>query len=475
MKPVNRAHMWRAALALALVSLALNSGNSWGQDAEVSIELVGSHQADDINGLDNKLQFGQTYSYVVSARSSEFASGATLGFLMYSPDGSLSQVEISEPVIFPEWGADVWTFGGPLSSVDFDSLLPEQYLTGGATSPGGGFMQAALTPILTFDVSFGFDEGVFCIDSAFFPPAGDWLFSYPTGVLKPGFFGGGGDLAVGGERPAAFCVTVFAPPDDPPVFQNCPAALVTGQCAAVQYSTPAVDPEGVDPISYSASTTGAGSVSVSASGQVTYSPLPSEVSSTVTVTVIASEPDGPSSSCVTDITIINTAPSLNCPPDLIVSPGEQNSSFTPSLSDPDFCDAHVYSISSVTPPPIGVMSINQNSGVVTYSSDAAEPLETAYTVCISVSDGLASGECCLTVTVTEGCCSLAGDSNGDGQVNIADVIFMIHWIFHGGPGPECQDAADYDADGELNIGDIIGPLEYIFRNGRPGVCGTTGS
>ena len=35
-----------------------------------------------------------------------------------------------------------------------------------------------------------------------------------------------------------------------------------------------------------------------------------------------------------------------------------------------------------------------------------------------------------------------GDSNNDGSVNVADVIFIVQWLFVQGPTPQCLDAAD---------------------------------
>ena len=56
-----------------------------------------------------------------------------------------------------------------------------------------------------------------------------------------------------------------------------------------------------------------------------------------------------------------------------------------------------------------------------------------------------------------------GDANSDGTLNIADVIFMISYLFQGGPAPECLGAADVNDDGAIDIGDPIRLLSQSFH------------
>ena len=77
-------------------------------------------------------------------------------------------------------------------------------------------------------------------------------------------------------------------------------------------------------------------------------------------------------------------------------------------------------------------------------------------------------------TLTAGCCSLAGDANGDNSVNIADVTYMIARIFAGGPAPPCNDAADANGDNLNNIADVTYLIARIFAGGPAPICGSTG-
>ncbi len=80
-----------------------------------------------------------------------------------------------------------------------------------------------------------------------------------------------------------------------------------------------------------------------------------------------------------------------------------------------------------------------------------------------------------TVTVTNTCCSVAGDANHDGALNIADVTFGIARIFSSGPAPVCQDEADSNGDNAFNVADVTYSINRIFGGGPAPVCGTTGA
>ena len=59
----------------------------------------------------------------------------------------------------------------------------------------------------------------------------------------------------------------------------------------------------------------------------------------------------------------------------------------------------------------------------------------------------------------------AGDANGDGEVNLADIIFKVAYVFKGGPKPNPSCRADDNADTKINLSDIIYEVNYIFKGG----------
>lgn len=60
-----------------------------------------------------------------------------------------------------------------------------------------------------------------------------------------------------------------------------------------------------------------------------------------------------------------------------------------------------------------------------------------------------------------------GDTNADGSVNMTDAIFVLNYLFLGGPEPPCMDAADVDDNGgdQPNITDGIRILGWLFLGG----------
>ena len=67
---------------------------------------------------------------------------------------------------------------------------------------------------------------------------------------------------------------------------------------------------------------------------------------------------------------------------------------------------------------------------------------------------------------------LCGDVNAD-QVgpDISDLVYLIDYMFQGGPPPPVMAAADVDAsDDPINISDLMYLIDYMFTGGPPPVC-----
>ncbi len=60
---------------------------------------------------------------------------------------------------------------------------------------------------------------------------------------------------------------------------------------------------------------------------------------------------------------------------------------------------------------------------------------------------------------------MSGDINGDADINVADAVYMINWIFKGGPAPPRMGEADANCDGKANIADAVYIINYIFKSG----------
>jgi len=75
----------------------------------------------------------------------------------------------------------------------------------------------------------------------------------------------------------------------------------------------------------------------------------------------------------------------------------------------------------------------------------------------------------------EPCYCVPGDANGDGPINIGDAVYLISYIFRGGPQPTPYKpcSGDPNADCAINIGDAVYLISYIFRGGPGPVDCTT--
>jgi len=69
------------------------------------------------------------------------------------------------------------------------------------------------------------------------------------------------------------------------------------------------------------------------------------------------------------------------------------------------------------------------------------------------------------------CCRLRGDLNHDGVIDIADLVYMVDWMFAGGPPPPCPKEADLNGDGVVDIADLVYLVDYMFTGGpAPAPC-----
>jgi len=61
---------------------------------------------------------------------------------------------------------------------------------------------------------------------------------------------------------------------------------------------------------------------------------------------------------------------------------------------------------------------------------------------------------------------LCGDANSSGYVDIDDIIFLIDFIFTGGPPPDPYSSGDVNCAESIDVDDIIYLIDYIFTGGR---------
>ena len=62
-----------------------------------------------------------------------------------------------------------------------------------------------------------------------------------------------------------------------------------------------------------------------------------------------------------------------------------------------------------------------------------------------------------------------GDTNASGQIDITDAVYLINYIFAGGPAPQDDGAGDFNCSSQTDIVDAVFMINYIFASG-PAPC-----
>ena len=66
------------------------------------------------------------------------------------------------------------------------------------------------------------------------------------------------------------------------------------------------------------------------------------------------------------------------------------------------------------------------------------------------------------------CITSCGDANGDGEVNIGDVVYLVSYLYKNGSPPECDpitECGDVNRDGLVDVGDVLYLVNYLYRGG----------
>lgn len=74
-------------------------------------------------------------------------------------------------------------------------------------------------------------------------------------------------------------------------------------------------------------------------------------------------------------------------------------------------------------------------------------------------DGDGVGDAC--------CCIERGNVDNDNGVNVADLTYLIDYLFRSGPPPPCPEVANVDADNGINVADLTYFVDFLFRGGPP--------
>jgi hypothetical protein len=74
------------------------------------------------------------------------------------------------------------------------------------------------------------------------------------------------------------------------------------------------------------------------------------------------------------------------------------------------------------------------------------------------------------IEVTTVCIVQRGDANRDGVVDIEDVVYLINYLFLGGPAPDPLELGDASCSGVVDVTDVVYLINYLFVGGPPPCC-----
>jgi PKD repeat protein len=163
-----------------------------------STALAGNNVEIRFNYPDNVIYVGVENTVEIWIENDDSLYGMSLGLMFFGYDGTVDWDEgygNSSPL--NEEGDAVDAFGGVISSdVNnfYDSELPDSILFGGTFLPSIGECIPPGTLRLCYTMKFtipgGQPLGSMCVDNIFFPPAGEWLFFDLLNIeIAPDFYG----------------------------------------------------------------------------------------------------------------------------------------------------------------------------------------------------------------------------------------------------------------------------------------------
>jgi len=298
--------------------------------------------------------------------------------------------------------------------------------------------------------------GYLCIDTAFFPPGGAWLWSSTNGEIVPDWSG-------------RFCLQVEMCPCGWVVFRDTATVIDVPVNAPFAYTFVATNELNGDDTRFR-QLAGPGSLEILNDSTCVwhYTPTPADLGRVDVLKINAME----AAVCATKtVTLTFCQPTLSfgdaCPGTELETPVGVTLSHDlaiPCLGYPTF-------IAGEGGAPPGTCTISGD--VLNFAPGSA--CRGLYTVGVGMTDGADTVLCTIPVLVTDDACGLRGNVDGKIQpepvVNLADLTYLTAYLFRGGLRPACLEEANVDGQGTVAVADLTYLVAYLFRGGEaPPAC-----
>jgi hypothetical protein len=63
-----------------------------------------------------------------------------------------------------------------------------------------------------------------------------------------------------------------------------------------------------------------------------------------------------------------------------------------------------------------------------------------------------------------------GDANADGKITVSDVVYLVNYLFKGGPAAKPYEAGEANCDGKTTVSDVVYLVNYLFKGGPLPIC-----
>lgn len=145
-------------------------------------------------------------------------------------------------------------------------------------------------------------------------------------------------------------------------------------------------------------------------------------------------------------------------------------SFSVTAYDPDGTIPELSA--SNLPPDASFLDEGDGSGTFSWTPSPADI--GSHVSVFTASDGNLSDSEEVTIIVVDSssCCVVRGDvDHSNSDPDISDLVYLVTYMFSGGPPPPCMEEADINGDGSTapDISDLVYLVSYMFSGGPPPV------
>jgi hypothetical protein len=111
---------------------------------------------------------------------------------------------------------------------------------------------------------------------------------------------------------------------------------------------------------------------------------------------------------------------------------------------------------------VDIQLISQSDVLNEYYCDGTEPNAITDTCTRGCQNGA-----CIDENATVYVC---GDATGSGTITLADIVYLVNYVYRGGPAPEPVWVGDVDGNSGITSADVIYLVNYMFKGGPAPVC-----